>query len=339
MAGNERDELRSSEDDHLMDFIPERLTDEADPVSNGGGKGKSLLVAGALIGVAVAGAAGFYALSGSGGSDGKVTAPVIPADTTAYKVRPADPGGMQVPNQDKLVYDRLEPTGEARPEVETLLPEPRMPAAPPPPASLPMEQTAAAPAPEEAVERLSQATTDGPMVPPPPALEGEVTPPQGIQVPGAAAQDAPAEAVTSASKAAPAPAPEPVSAPKTETVPTPAPEKAAAPEAAPVVKDTPPEPAKPAPVAAPGAKSQGEYMIQLAALRSEDAARKHFQALQGKYPTLIGPLSLVVEKADLGDKGVFYRVRAVGLASEQAAKNACAQLSKDKVGCLFVGKK
>jgi hypothetical protein len=32
---------------------------------------------------------------------------------------------------------------------------------------------------------------------------------------------------------------------------------------------------------------------------------------QTKYPALLGGLSLVIEKADLGQKGTFYRVRGL----------------------------
>lgn len=335
MAGNNRDDDYSSDDD-LMNFIPERLTEDGDPPPQGGGKGKSLLVAGALIGAAVAGAAGFYALSGGSG-DGRVTAPVIPADDAPYKVRPADPGGMQVPNQDKLVYDRLEPEGETRPEVETLLPEPEAPATPPV-----AQQQAASPdqMETEGRESLPKASSDAPMSPPPPpSLEGEAAEGEGVQVPEAIrTMSGAGQTADTAASEAPETAPEgPAEQQPAESEASTAPD---APEE-PVVKDTAPEPAAEQEPTAPAeaGKSQGAYMIQLAALRSEDAARKHFQTMQGKYPDLLGPLSLVVERADLGDKGVFYRVRATGLESEAAAKDVCKRLSQDKVGCLFVGKK
>jgi len=313
------------DDTDLLNFVPERLTEDGDLGPNGsGGKARSLLVAGALIGVAIAGAAGWYVLAGDTASDGKVSAPLIPADDTPYKVRPADPGGMQVPNQDKLVYDRLEPTGVERPEVETLLPEPTAPSEPP---AVP-EDTA----------RLPKAAGEGPMAPPPPpTLEGETAPSAGVRIPEEPVAAAPEPQATPEPAEAPAAQPAPAPAKPAEAPATPA----AAPDAAPapVVKDTAPQPSPPAPAAkeattAPG----GDYMVQLAALRSEDAARKSWQRLQGKYPDLLGGLSLVVGRADLGDKGIFYRVRATGLPSEEKAKDVCAQLAKDKVGCLFVGK-
>jgi sporulation related protein len=49
--------------------------------------------------------------------------PLIRADDTATKARPAQPGGMTIPDQDKLVYDQ----GRAQAQVEKLLPSPEAP--------------------------------------------------------------------------------------------------------------------------------------------------------------------------------------------------------------------
>jgi hypothetical protein len=86
----------------------------------------------------------------SGGNTG--VPPVIQADTTPFKVRPDNPGGMMIPHQDKLVYGRLSP--DSSPPVERLLPPPEQlmaepqypdqrqaqPYGPPPPAYPPPSQ-------------------------------------------------------------------------------------------------------------------------------------------------------------------------------------------------------
>lgn len=84
-------------------------------------------------------------------SGGDAVVPLIQADNGPTKVRPDQPGGMDVPNQDKLIYDRLTPGQNATAGVERLLPAPEAPVArPEPPAAPPQTEsllpdTAAAP--------------------------------------------------------------------------------------------------------------------------------------------------------------------------------------------------
>jgi cell division septation protein DedD len=70
-------------------------------------------------------------------SSGDSVVPLIQADNTPSKVRPEQPGGMDVPNQDKLIYDRLTPGQNAPNTIERLLPPAESPVArpqaPPPP--------------------------------------------------------------------------------------------------------------------------------------------------------------------------------------------------------------
>ena len=49
--------------------------------------------------------------------------PVIQADQGTTKTRPQQPGGMAIPDQDKLVYNQ----GKGPPQVEKLLPPPEIP--------------------------------------------------------------------------------------------------------------------------------------------------------------------------------------------------------------------
>lgn len=50
---------------------------------------------------------------------------VIPADTAPFKVRPENPGGLQIPHQDKLIYGRF--GRDSRQPMERLLPPPEQP--------------------------------------------------------------------------------------------------------------------------------------------------------------------------------------------------------------------
>ena len=110
------------EDDPLRAFREERLEQK---------RRRPAILIGIAVGVAVAAAVGWMTfgkyVSLYGDTDGEL--PLIKADTSLYRIRPKTPGGMDVPNQDKLVYDRLRST-EGELSVERLLPAPEKPEAP-----------------------------------------------------------------------------------------------------------------------------------------------------------------------------------------------------------------
>lgn len=339
MAGNrpgfEDDGDLNDPRNDLLDIIPDRLSEDSSSVDEPR-RGRSILMGVALVGIAVAGAAAWFLLTGDGesSSSGTVAAPTIPADSNPYKIRPANPGGMQVPNQDKTVYQRLNPddqTGKAAPEVEKLLPEPAMPQEPKASdgSTVASGTVPSAPAP---VASGAEASSDETTPPPAPTLGQGSVPSLGLTTPPAVAEEKAREDAATASKQTAAKTE--ASAPK---------EVAAAPKAEPAPAETakatePKKAAQSAAVPAPASTATGPYTIQLAALRDEGAARKLWQQTQSKYPSLLGGMTLVIQKADLGQKGVFYRVRGTGLPSEAQARHVCAELAKDKVGCLFVGK-
>ena len=90
------------------------------------------------------------------------------------------------------------------------------------------------------------------------------------------------------------------------------------------------EPAAPAPAAASG----GAYVVQIMALREEGAAKTAWAALQKKHPAILGGPALDLEKADLGDKGTFYRIRAAGFETKADAQSACSSLKSAGQDCL-----
>src|SRR4051812_35057099 len=53
--------------------------------------------------------------------------PLLKADGTPSRIRPDDPGGMSVPNQDKQIYDRIDPKRATPQGLERLLPPPEAP--------------------------------------------------------------------------------------------------------------------------------------------------------------------------------------------------------------------
>ena len=58
-------------------------------------------------------------------------------------------------------------------------------------------------------------------------------------------------------------------------------------------------------------------------------------AMQQKYPTLLANYRPMVQKADLGAKGVWYRLRIGPIADKTAATKLCTQLkSQGLPDCL-----
>jgi cell division septation protein DedD len=66
--------------------------------------------------------------------------PVVAAEEGPEKVRPAEEGGMQPPNQDVAIYDTL--SGEAKSQTEVLLGQPEAPMPLPPPEATATEDNA-----------------------------------------------------------------------------------------------------------------------------------------------------------------------------------------------------
>jgi len=78
--------------------------------------------------------------------------PVIKADSNSNKIVPSDPGGMVVPNQDKLIYDTIS-VQKNTPKLERILPSPEEPVEL---SSLPSEPTEEKPAPKPESTIVSQ---------------------------------------------------------------------------------------------------------------------------------------------------------------------------------------
>lgn len=82
----------------------------------------------------------------------------------------------------------------------------------------------------------------------------------------------------------------------------------------------------------------GTYQVQLSALRSEDAAKSAWQSLQNTAPDLYDGADLDIQRADLGAKGVFYRLRIGSFADRDSAKGFCADVKATGKDCMVVAK-
>lgn len=79
------------------------------------------------------------------------------------------------------------------------------------------------------------------------------------------------------------------------------------------------------------------FFVQLASVNSEARARAAWAELQRAHPVLLGDLELGLEKADLGARGTFYRVRTGPFPNKATAEDMCWQIKSAKLDCLVVG--
>ncbi|MEP4803930.1 MAG: SPOR domain-containing protein, partial [Hyphomicrobiales bacterium] len=88
-----------------------------------------------------------------------------------------------------------------------------------------------------------------------------------------------------------------------------------------------------APAAATPARS-GDFVVQVSSQRSEDAARSAYAGLQRRFPSVLGNQAPDIARADLGSRGVFYRVRVGPMETRQAASNLCQSLKNAGGDCI-----
>ncbi|MDX2144635.1 MAG: SPOR domain-containing protein [Rhodospirillaceae bacterium] len=271
------------------------------------------LILGVIVGAAIAGGGAWYVMTQQNGAgEGPGGVQIVRADPTPYKIKPEEPGGMQVENQDKTVYDRVAKT-DAPTRVENLLPAPEQPKTPPKVEPKPAPTPAPTPAKSE-----------------PPKVEAP-TPVAAVPTPAAVPQ-----------ATAPAAKPDDLEAIMADMKKKSEAQEAAAAQAsvvAPVATPPPPAaPIAPAPeqVAAVPATVPGGILVQLAASRSEEAALAEWKRVKTKHEALLGALSPTVVRADLGERGVFFRLRAGPVADKAAADALCASLTAQGDACLVV---
>jgi cell division protein FtsN len=173
--------------------------------------------------------------------------------------------------------------------------------------------------------------------PPPPkasvASPPALAPAKPLPQPPAAATKPPAQLGLAAR-----PAPE-ASTPPPAVKPIPPKPVAAAPAPKAAAVTLPPKPvvATPKPVAAAPivAAPSGSYLLQIGAYKSEAEATAAWKTYQGKHTTLLSGFGPDVQRADLGDKGVWYRLRISSFADKDAAIALCDRLKAQNGACFL----
>ncbi|HUK10238.1 MAG TPA: SPOR domain-containing protein [Stellaceae bacterium] len=244
------------------------------------------LAAALAVTVMIICAGGLWMANKLGSRDGGADVPLLRADSDPVKVKPDNPGGMEIPNRDRsYVYDQ----GGTRSAPEHLMPPPEVPLPRPAP-------------------------TSQPAAPPATVNSGIAT-----MAPSAAA----AEAVPAPSPAAPSP--QPASA---------APTAPGAPSETPAA--TTAAPARPPQTATLPPGSGKGYRLQIAAVKTPEAAKDEWERIRRQNSDILGGLGFISERVDLGDRGIFYRIQAGPLADPQEGERICTLLRQRNVGCILV---
>jgi cell division protein FtsN len=301
---------RDDEDDDALPWLePAEPEDEEE---GGAFPYRGLIIAGAIVVATVA--VLWFVVEWIGGGRGTDTVaatdevPLIQAPDGPYKVRPDDPGGLDV-DADSLTHSVAEgqdPGGELALDVIPEEPVPVIPAAP--------QQRAPAP------EAGATART---VVPPPAQKSLPVEKP--VEKPLAKPIERPKPVEKTTVKPPVKETPKPV-----QTVETPKPTPK---------KDAPkpkPEPAKPAPAPAKpeSSKATGNVTVQLGAFNSTASADQVWSKLSGRVGAL-GGLRKSVQPVESGGK-TLYRLRAGGIATEAQAGSVCSAVQAAGEQCVIV---
>ncbi|MGP2492720.1 SPOR domain-containing protein [Mesorhizobium sp. PUT5] len=357
-----------------LDFDPDLEEAMAIPAAAqmeaaGSSRRRGLLIAGVIGAVAVVGGLGAFALSfgGKGASDAPA---IVKADNQPIKVKPENPGGTVIPNQDNKVYDAVAKGAKpAAPAQQTLVAKAEEPVdvtAQEPQArivnlSAQEEVDAAAPTmPAQAgksEDRIVQtddaaapAGQDTPLVTPR-KVRTMVVKPDGSLVPreeAAPVQVAAVEPIDPAPQHVAAPAAQDADAvaPAAQAPAKPAAQsQSVTPARAPVAPQRPSDQpvnvvgeVKPDQVASidSGAAAAGSWSVQIASQPTAESAQATYDDLARRYAGVLQGRSASIVKAEVAGKGTFYRVRV----ATQSRNDAIALCTSYKAagGNCFVSK-
>jgi len=83
------------------------------------------------------------------------------------------------------------------------------------------------------------------------------------------------------------------------------------------------------------ASTTGAFRVQLAAVKTQDAAQAAWKKLTKAFPDVLAGMKLNVVKVDRAD-GALYRVQGGSFADRAAAEAACGRLKAQNQACLVV---
>lgn len=232
---------------------------------------------------------------------GQEDIPLIKADTSPVRVKPEDPGGMQFKHKDKLVYNTFSKKQESLPEVIELMPEPEQP----------VDRATLLPDEPEAQAVLEDMARQMEKEQPEPILQEPSVDAMLQERLKRKEEIAAAEEQKEVIGPALAPKPEKIEA-----------------KIRPLSKEMP----------LPKTKKTNGFYIQLGAFRARAEVDAQWQKIYKKHYKLLKDHGYIAERADLGKKGVFYRLKLGPIDSSSQARALCNKLKEQKQECFFVSK-
>jgi cell division protein FtsN len=263
-----------------------------------------------------------------GVASGRTEPRTIFADTGPAKVAPDNQTETQTPYKGLKIYEQQAPNDglagtavanaarhRAQNSPASAAPPLRAPLTDSPPAKSPSAQIASTGAPP-IVPRLKPARVER-------APSAAFVPQDETSTaPGAAQAPTPAPAQQQATATPPAATPAAPMAGATETSSAP---DAGAPASEPAASSAETEPSA----------AHGPYLLQIGSYKSPVEADTAWNAFQAKHSALVGGFSTNVKPADLGDKGVWYRLRFGPFTDKDTAAAMCGRIRADGGTCII----
>ena len=296
-------------------------------------RSSGLITVAAVLALAVVGTGAAFAYRTYVGSPRSGEPPIIKADNSPTKVVPAPSDGGTSKTADRMLPgdggEKLVSREETPVDLNSRSGAPRVVfpplnqnGNPPPVASV----SPVAPAPATAAN--GTLPNNEPRKIKTLAVKGDIVENGGIP----AGADAPPPKPLSRTAAAPAPvapaARNPASANASVNTPMSLAPQSGQPEDAVPTRLAATNPTQPAPAAS------GGYLVQVSSQRNEADAQASFRSLQGKFPDVLGSRSPVIRRADLGDKGVYYRAMVGPFGSSDEASQFCGNLKTAGGQCV-----
>ena len=238
---------------------------------------------------------GFFIFQASEAESDEVE--TILASPDVVKELPEHAGGIVIPDQDKLVYNRIR-SDNVTTKVESLFPEPEKPVVP---QILAIEQNA----PEATFVDVKEMKTINPLEEEKKEIKVEEQKKEELKV-------EPVQPVV-----VPVVQKEEVLAPKKEVI-----------ELAPVEKVVVKKEIKPV--------QKEVWRVQLFASNNKAAVEKAWKVMKTKHVKLLSNMSYIIKKVEIPRKGDFYRLQVGQFPTREMADGMCSKLKAKKQDCIPV---